>query len=423
VKFIFRFGRECRIGLNFYVEGALEPVCYISGNMRITEKKTRPKYKKVEDAVRKLVDDSAEGTKLPSERELANILKVSFLTVRKGLLPLVVDGTIERRSGVGTYVSSKANREFPAPSSGGVFSGKIGILVFRDSDTYAHKVLHAIDEVASEEKLDLRHAWISDLGPAALQRVHDLKGEGVTTLVIPWIPPGVTSRHEVELRQFVTSCPIPVTLRALIPGLERFSCTSPALYGSDLIASTDVLCSYFKLLGHKRIALLAPDDVQDLLIQKKLAGYTHFVCKARLDSLVALTSSSPDAIREVVEKWQPYLGDLAVVSYDDDYALKFMAAMAERGYFAPKDFAIIGFNDIDASRSANPPLTTVSPDYTRSVRDLLRSAIGAVTGVCVQSGEKSPPLKFIVRDTCGGSSHVERVIATMGARLNVLSDH
>ncbi|HSI09080.1 MAG: substrate-binding domain-containing protein [Rariglobus sp.] len=391
--------------------------------MRITDKKTRPKYKKVEDAVRKLVDDSAEGARLPSERELANILKVSFLTVRKGLLPLVVDGTIERRAGVGTYVSSKVNRELPIHGQGRVFSGKVGVLVFRDSDTYAHKVLHAIDEVASEEKLELRHAWISDLGATALQRVHDLKNEGVTTLVIPWIPPGVTSKQEVELRQFVTSCPIPVTLRALIPGLERFSCTSPALYGSDLIASTDVLCSYFKLLGHKRIALLAPDDVEDLLIQKKLAGYTHFVCKAGLESHVALAASSQEAIRAVAEKWLPYRGDLAVVSYDDDYALKFMAAMAGYGCFAPKDFAIIGFNNIEASGKAHPPLTTVSPDYTRSVRDLLRSAIGAVTGVCVQSDEKSPPLRFIVRDTCGGSSHVERVIATMGARLNVLSEH
>lgn len=387
------------------------------------DKKARPKYKKVEDAVRKLVDDAAEGTKLPSERELANLLKVSFLTVRKGLLPLVVDGSIERRSGAGTYVSNKPNRETPAPSREAVFSGKIGVLVFRDSDTYAHKVLHAIDEVASEEKLELRHAWISELGPTALQRVQDLKNEGVTTLVIPWIPPGITTKHEVELRQFVTSCPIPVTLRALIPGLERFSCTSPALYGVDLISSTDVLCAYFKLLGHKRIALLAPDDVEDMLIQKKLVGYTHFVCKAGLDSLVALIPPTTDAIRGIAEKWTQYRGDLAVVSYDDDYALKFMNAMASLGYFAPKDFAIIGFNNIESSRYSNPPLTTVSPDYTRSVRDLLRSAIGAVTGVSVQSDEKSPPLKFIVRDTCGGSSHVERVINTMGSRLNVLSEH
>lgn len=392
--------------------------------MELTAHKAEPKYKEVEAAVRKLVGKSKAGTRLPSERELAEILKVSFLTVRKGLLPLVVDGSIERRSGVGTYVASKAAKGAPViPRPAVPFSGKIGVLIFRDSDTYAHKVLHVIDSVASEEGIELRHAWIPDLGPAALQRVQDLKSEGVKTLILPWIPPGVTEKFEADLRGFVTSSPLPVTLRSIVPGLERFSCTSPALYGAGLISSTEVLCSYFKFLGHKRIALLVPDEIDDPLIQKKLTGYTHFIYKHGLESHVALIPPSVKAAGEVARKWCKYRGDLAVISYDDDYALRFMKAMAELRYFAPKDFCIIGFNDIEEGRHANPPLTTISPDYTRSVRCLLRSAIGAVTGVWVQSEEKSPPHRFIVRDTCGGSRQVERVIEAMGDSLDIVAEH
>lgn len=391
--------------------------------MSQSENPTQLKYQKVEEAVRLLVDNAEEGTRLPSERELAAILKVSFLTVRRGLLPLVNDGSIERRSGAGTYVSSKTKRKAPLTSASPVFSGKIGVLIFRDSDAYAHKVLHGIDEVASSENLELRHAWITDLGSGAIQRVQDLKNEGVKTLILPWIPPRILSEASTELYNFLNNSPLPITIRSLIPGLEEFCCTPTALYGLDLIASTDVLCSYFNLLGHKRIALLGPDDIDDLLIQKKLAGYIQFVCKKELESLVGLVSPAPDAMMRIAERWSQFRGDLAIVSYDDTHALRFMEAMGILGLSAPKDFTIIGFNNIDAGRYSQPPLTTVSPDYTNSVRDLLRAAISAVTGVRVRRQEKAPYLSFIVRDTCGGSRHVEKIMQTMGDSLNIITEH
>ncbi|MGB7438281.1 MAG: GntR family transcriptional regulator [Candidatus Acidiferrum sp.] len=67
-----------------------------------------PAYQRIQGAIRKTIDagELRPGDAVPSERELARIHEVSLMTARHALATLEQDGIVERRRGVGTFVST-----------------------------------------------------------------------------------------------------------------------------------------------------------------------------------------------------------------------------------------------------------------------------------------------------------------------------
>jgi len=67
-----------------------------------------PAYQRIQITIRKTIEDGAlrPGDAVPSERELAKIHDVSLMTARHALATLEHEGIVERRRGVGTFVSA-----------------------------------------------------------------------------------------------------------------------------------------------------------------------------------------------------------------------------------------------------------------------------------------------------------------------------
>jgi len=67
-----------------------------------------PAYQRIQGTIRKIIEsgDLRPGDAVPSERELARIHDVSLMTARHALATLEQDGVVERRRGVGTFVST-----------------------------------------------------------------------------------------------------------------------------------------------------------------------------------------------------------------------------------------------------------------------------------------------------------------------------
>jgi len=67
-----------------------------------------PAYQRIQGAIRKVIDTGGlrPGDAVPSERELARIHEVSLMTARHALATLEQEGVVERRRGVGTFVST-----------------------------------------------------------------------------------------------------------------------------------------------------------------------------------------------------------------------------------------------------------------------------------------------------------------------------
>lgn len=67
-----------------------------------------PAYQRIQGAIRRTIESGSlrPGDAVPSERELARIHAVSLMTARHALATLEQEGVVERRRGVGTFVST-----------------------------------------------------------------------------------------------------------------------------------------------------------------------------------------------------------------------------------------------------------------------------------------------------------------------------
>ncbi len=358
------------------------------------------KYQHIANELRAQVGQMCAGARLPSERALAQQYECNVLTVRRGLSSLVEEGRIERRLGSGTFVldcEAKRGSNSPGPAA-----KQIGLLAFTGANAYGQQVMQALVRIAGETEVQLSTAWFHDFGERTLQEVENLAGDGCTALVLPWFPHAIGP----GLGPFVNRCPLPVSLPLLVPGLERYCFESPDCFGCSTLQYTAALCHYFELLGHKRIALLGPNEPGDPILQAQLGAYSCAMSglgREQLCGLVGPTAAETDAL---ATRWAGFRGDLAIISYDDTHAIRLMTAMHKLGIKAPTDYAIVGVNNIEAAPYCDPPLSSLAQDFDYISQALLRHAVELGRGGSAQSTESSPH-RLVVRHSCGGAGRID----------------
>jgi GntR family transcriptional regulator len=78
-----------------------------------------PLYQQLQRALRRAINDKrlAADDALPAERDIAEALGVSRVTVRKAIDALVTEGLVTRRQGAGTFVATRVEKSFSKLSS------------------------------------------------------------------------------------------------------------------------------------------------------------------------------------------------------------------------------------------------------------------------------------------------------------------
>jgi DNA-binding transcriptional regulator YhcF (GntR family) len=376
---------------------------------------TQLKHQRVEAEIRQFAQTLPVGAKLPAERDLAVSYDCNFLTVRKALKRLVDDGTIVRRVGSGTFIARHAPEAY---ENGRSVTDRIGVLVYQRSSAYAYRVLQSLAHAGMELKLELRSIWVNDFGADTLAQVAMLKRDHCVAVTLPWFPFELID----EVRKFVLNSPLPVSLPLLIPGLEKNCFEHEDIFGASSTTMTVAdTCRYYKFLGHDRVALIGPESANDPILQRKISGYVHYASRENMASLFGLVGSGAAAMDQLAERWKAYKGNLAIISYDDEHALRFMTAMHKIGLIAPRDFAIIGYNDTEGSRYSDPPLSTIHQNFDYIGEWLLRSAHALAKGQVCQSS-KTPKLRLLVRESCGGSERMEELRVTPFEHIDIVPD-
>jgi DNA-binding LacI/PurR family transcriptional regulator len=156
--------------------------------------------------------------------------------------------------------------------------------------------------------------------------------------------------------------------------------------------------------GHTRIALALPDRDTPLRgVRRRFADQA--AAALGLPPLPPLTlpgsrsHSQPSSRTDPADSLREFLaaqpGITAVAAFDDDVALRVLAAMRSLGLNAPADLAVIGFDDNGYGALTSPTLTTVHIDAEARGRQAAR----AVLGLDPDPGHSLVPGRVVIRDS------------------------
>jgi DNA-binding LacI/PurR family transcriptional regulator len=311
------------------------------------------------------------------------------MTVHKALAILVGEGRITKRTGAGTFVSDpqQAKRD----------DAHVGILLHTQSDAYALRLMGYLSELARERGVTLHTKMVRNYEQDAAQAMGELSDDQCGAVIIPWF----VWEQVPSMLAFIRQAALPITLPALFQGYEEHCFDHVDVFGKAAIRYTDLAGQYFQKLGYGHIAFVGPVSPSNDVLHRKIIGYTNFIGMSGLDNLCHLVPNDIAAMDRVANRLQSHKGDLAVISYDDQHAIRLMTAMHKIGLRAPYDYAIIGYNNTDAAQTCDPPLSCLYADVQSTARYMLDHAMGMAVGKLVQTSD-THRLFFKVRESCSG---------------------
>jgi DNA-binding LacI/PurR family transcriptional regulator len=328
------------------------------------------------------------GARLPAVRVLAHRLDVNVNTIRAAYARLEEDGLVATRHGVGTIVqpSTTGTLRSGAPR---YLSNSVGVLI-AGLDPFYLELLRGIETKADEQGTLVIIVDAQDKLTRASAAIRQLAARGAEGIIAASIGAPEKGTPEHFLPPIVYVDQPDQKRQVLVFDAER------AAYDA-----TRHLLEH----GHTRIGYVsAPLEFpnQGELFQ----GYRRALREAGRDA-----DASPLAIVHGfdVAAGRDGLGQLLEHEDRPTAALASAALLAvgvlqearQRGLDVPDDLAIIGYADIDVTRSTHPPLTMVS----LPIFDVGVAAMSALQRMI--AGEQRKPERLVfdgtleIRDSCG----------------------
>ncbi|WP_030920384.1 LacI family DNA-binding transcriptional regulator [Streptosporangium amethystogenes] len=149
---------------------------------------------------------------------------------------------------------------------------------------------------------------------------------------------------------------------------------------NDNVAGAATAVRHLLEQGRRRIATIAgPLDM--IGGQDRLAGYRAVLRDSDRRSIIAVgdftRESGAVAMRQLLAD-DPELD--AVFAANDLMAIGAMHALRQAGRQIPGDVAIVGYDDIEAARYTDPPLTTIHTPHAEQAAAMVRLLLGLLDG-------------------------------------------
>lgn len=310
------------------------------------------------------------------------------------------------RGGAGVSQTTKQRVEMAAQELGYVYdrgaallrtgqSNTVGIVVGTLTNSFFGELVSGVDEVIGEaRKISFLLNTREDPNRQTdlLTRMREQSVDGL--ILCP--APGTSQ----DLLETVRSWGIPV-----IQMLRSISETKGDFVSADYETGVEALCLHLVRLGHRRIAFLG-GDLNHSAMRQRLKGFRSALTQRDLpaDNIVRTPNTSRGGREGAEHLLASETPPTAIVCFNDRVALGAMASVRAAGLVPGRDIAVTGFDNIDASAEAYPPLTTVETHAREIGRGAGKLLLRRIADPGMANERIIIPTRLIIRQSCGATN-------------------
>jgi GntR family transcriptional regulator, arabinose operon transcriptional repressor len=365
---------------------------------------SEPRYGQVAERLRGEVVQGvyAPGSRLPAEVEMARSLGVSRGTLRHALRLLVSEGVLRTVPGRGTFVAEQdEGRRLPQ-------AGLVAMVLPSIVRARAPELISGAEEVLRDSGYSLLLATSGDDRDLEREQVERAAAQGAAGLIL-YVVDGPMDL--AGLRGLVAEGLPVVLIDRYVPDLAVDAVTMDNPSGAFLAVQ------HLVSLGRRRIGYIGTDNLGTSSIVERLAGYrwamqAHgrqvdedgLVCSALRRCLSwPLREADLPAARHNQEVLRRYLAGRrrpdAVYVCNDYLAFQVVEAAQALGLRVPEDLAVVGFDNVNSSDYAGPPLTTLEQPRLQIGRTAAALVLERLNGSRRQPRRINLATRLIVRQS------------------------
>lgn len=336
-----------------------------------------PLYRKIYEELKKQIASGqlAPGDQVPTEMELSESYQVSRITSKRALTELEQAGLIQRTRGKGSFVKEQTVRRqhsrrilfilpFYNDLSLGNFSAGLNPAV---QEAHYEVMMTSLDFLANHSALEIINEF-----DGLIYYAND-EDQYLELLL------------ELMLKKFPT----------IILDKELHDFSFPAIL-SDNLAGGFLATQHLLSLGHQKIGYLFGDIRHQQSTRQRYLGYIQALKEAQIDFHTGLEDETARTATLIDYLKEHQL--TALVCENDVVAIEAIRILNSHGPRVPAEISVVGFDDIQAAALIDPPLTTISQNFTK---------IGKLAGQAlihwIESGQQPPtkkvPVDLIVRNS------------------------
>ena len=338
--------------------------------------------------------------RLPSEAQLVKQFKVSRPTAARALRDLEAEGLIERRAGSGTYLRSTSAQR----SSSRIF----GLLVPGLASTEIFQII--CGEIASLARVrDFGVLWGGSTNPledtdASLEHAEELCQQFISRKLsgVFFAPAELTPDQGAANRKLAESlrdAGLPVVLidRDLVgyPGRSDFD-----LVGIDNLAGGYLLAEHLIKLGCKKIIFVAR-PFSAPTVDARIAGVREALVRHGIEPEPNWVRTGDPTDVKFVRLLTAGRQTDAFICANDHTAAVLMRSIEASGFRVPKDFRVVGFDDVKYATLVSPPLTTIHQPCRDLAVIAFRTMLDRLAEPTLAARNISLTPHLVVRESCG----------------------
>ncbi|MBM9595448.1 LacI family DNA-binding transcriptional regulator [Roseitranquillus sediminis] len=316
--------------------------------------------------------------------DLARAVGVSKSTVSRAFSrpDMLNPETVDRIAEVAARIGYRPNRAARALSTGR--HGNIGMVVPDIANPFFPPLIRA-GQVEADRSDFCVFLGNSDEDPEQEDRLVSHFLSQVSGLLL------IASRlDEDRIRAYADLCPL-VLVNRDVAGIPRILIDS----GPAVAEAVRHLHS----LGHERIIYVSGPPKSWSEQERRAAAKAE---AERLGMSLTVVPVTKPAYETGLELAPPVLdsGATAAVAFDDITAHGLMTGLSHRGVAIPKDFSLVGCDDVLGART-NPPMTTVTTSSEEAGRCAIAMLLALIAGAVPQGTLRTISTRLVLRGTTG----------------------